>query len=73
MGHALREENGFVKFLVGANERILGCWIIGPDTSTLIHEVLVAMKSGTGTLKDIYNTVHIHPALSEVVDRAASS
>jgi mycothione reductase len=28
------------------------------------------MRSGTGTVEDIQNTIHIHPALNEVVQRA---
>jgi mycothione reductase len=72
MGTAFKEKNGFVKFIVEkVTGRILGCHIIGPEASTLIHEVLVAMKSGDGTIKNITGTVHIHPALSEVVQRAA--
>jgi mycothione reductase len=31
----------------------------------------VAMKSGDGTIDNISKTVHVHPALSEVVARAA--
>jgi pyruvate/2-oxoglutarate dehydrogenase complex dihydrolipoamide dehydrogenase (E3) component len=31
------------------------------------------MKAGHGTIEDIVNTVHIHPALSEVVQRGAGS
>lgn len=73
MGTALQEEEGFVKFLVDEKDKVLGCHIIGPEASILIHEVLVAMKSAGGTLSDISNTVHIHPALSEVVQRAAFS
>ena len=46
---------------------------MGTDASILIHEVLVAMKTGKGTIDNITNTIHIHPALSEVVSRAASS
>jgi dihydrolipoamide dehydrogenase len=73
MGHAIEDNDGFVKFLVDMNNRkILGCHIIGTDASTLIHEVLVIMRSGDGTIDSIVNTVHIHPALSEVVARAAS-
>jgi hypothetical protein len=30
------------------------------------------MRSGDGTIDSIVNTVHIHPALSEVVARSAS-
>lgn len=73
MGEAMAEEDGFVKFLADYDGKILGCHIIGPDASTLIHEVLVAMKAGHGTIDDIVNTIHIHPALSEVVQRGAGS
>jgi mycothione reductase len=72
MGRALEEREGFVKFLVSkATRKILGCHIIGTQASVLIHEVLVAMKSGDGTIDSISKTVHVHPALSEVVARAA--
>jgi dihydrolipoamide dehydrogenase len=72
MGMAIQDKTGFVKLLVDREtRRILGCHIMGPDASTLIHEVLVAMKSGDGSVRNITGTVHIHPALSEVVQRAA--
>ncbi|HKX81200.1 MAG TPA: hypothetical protein VJL54_03010 [Nitrososphaera sp.] len=51
---------------------MLGCHIIGSHASILIHEVLIAMKLGAG-MDQIARTIHIHPALSEVVFRAASS
>ena len=70
MGMALKEKDGFVKVIAAPDGEILGCHIIGPEASTLIHEVLVAMKSGNKNIKDIKDTVHIHPALSEVVSRA---
>lgn len=74
MGEAIEDRDGFVKFLVDKNDRtILGCHIMGTDASTLIHEVVVAMKSGRGVIDDITNTIHIHPALSEVIDRAAGN
>ncbi|MDW0147777.1 MAG: hypothetical protein QOK59_03725 [Nitrososphaeraceae archaeon] len=44
---------------------------MGSQASILIHEVLVAIKSGDGTIDNISKTVHVHPALSEVVSRAA--
>jgi mycothione reductase len=74
MGRALEDKDGFVKFLVHKkNRKILGCHIIGSQASILIHEVLVAMKSNEGldTIDNITRAVHIHPALSEVVLRAA--
>lgn len=62
--------DGFVKVLIDLHGEILGCHIIGPNASTLIQEVVVAMKAGSGTVQDIRESVHIHPALPEVVDRA---
>ncbi|MEK6937024.1 MAG: dihydrolipoyl dehydrogenase [Nanoarchaeota archaeon] len=73
MGHAIEEKDGFVKILVDKQGKILGCHILGHEASTLIHEVIVAMKSGNGNIKNIINSVHIHPALSEVVQRAANN
>jgi len=73
MGKALEDKEGFVKmFIDKASGKILGCHIIGTEASILIHEVLVAMKSGGGKIDSINNTIHIHPSLSEVVQRAAS-
>src|ERR671930_557140 len=74
MGRALEDKDGFVQFLVRKRDRkILGCHIIGSQAPILIHEVLVAMKSNEGldTIDSITRAVHIHPALSEVVVRAA--
>jgi len=69
MGGAL-QENGLVKVLLAKDDdTILGCHIIGKDASTLIHEVIVAMKA-TGKASAITNAVHIHPALSEVIQKA---
>jgi dihydrolipoamide dehydrogenase len=70
-GDAMNAE-GFVKVIVDRDGEILGCHVIGPDASTLVEEVVVAMKAGSGTVRDIRNSVHIHPALSEVVQRAFS-
>ena len=75
MGAALEEKNGFVKLIVERKTKeILGCHIIGPEASTLIHEVVVAMKADRRKALDILRTaVLVHPALSEVVQRAALS
>lgn len=71
-GLALKEENGFVKVLASEDGEILGCHIMGPEASVLIHEVLVAIRTGSGKVQDIKDTIHIHPALNEVVHRAFS-
>ncbi len=70
MGLALQDEEGFVKILVDPKtKKILGCRIMGEQAPTLIHEVLVVMRNNL-TVDAIENTIHIHPALSEVVQRA---
>lgn len=73
MGKAIGDDDGFVKLLVAPGTgKILGCHILGTDASTLIHEVVLAMTLGA-TADEIAGTIHIHPALSEVVQRAASN
>ncbi len=74
MGLALQDEDSFAKLIVQRSDgKILGGHVVGPEASILIHEVIVAMKSGKGTISNILNAVHVHPALSEVISRAASS
>lgn len=69
MGGAL-QENGLAKVLIAEDgQTILGCHIIGPQASVLIHEAIIAMKS-KGTVDAITNSVYIHPALSEWLQRA---
>ena len=74
MGAAMGNVNGFVKVLV-ENEtgKILGAHIIGPEASILIQEIVDAMVSETGTFAPIAQGMHIHPALSEVVQNAFGS
>lgn len=67
MGKALEEEHGFVKYLVDPGEdTIIGCHVVGPHASILIHEVVVVMRAG-GSASMIRNAIHVHPALSEVL------
>jgi len=70
-GDAMHAE-GFVKAIIDLDGEILGCHIVGPEASTLIQEVVVAMKAGSGTVRDVRESVHVHPALPEVVQRAFS-
>lgn len=72
MGMALKEKDGYVKILSDqSGKKILGCHIIGPEASILIHEVVVAMKATGGDINALKHSIHIHPALNEVVQRAA--
>ena len=70
-GSAMKAD-GFLKAIIDLDGQILGCHIIGPEASDLIQEVVVAMTAGTGSVQDIREAVHIHPALSEVVQRGFS-
>lgn len=60
---------GFVKVIVHRDGRILGAHIAGNSASILIQEVVTAMSNGLN-YRAIANTLHIHPALSEVVRNA---
>ncbi|GGM67176.1 dihydrolipoamide dehydrogenase [Halarchaeum rubridurum] len=70
MGAAMGDPPGFVKVLVAPDGEILGTHVVGPHASQLVHEVCVAMRAGSGTVADIRDTIHVHPALNEVVARA---
>ncbi|MFU1782917.1 dihydrolipoyl dehydrogenase [Haloarcula japonica] len=70
-GSAMKAD-GFLKAIIDLEGEILGCHIMGPEASDLIQEVVVAMTAGSGTVQDIRESVHIHPALSEVVQRGFS-
>ncbi|MGB9589158.1 MAG: dihydrolipoyl dehydrogenase, partial [Armatimonadota bacterium] len=65
------ETTGFVKFIADAKYgEVLGCHIIGPHATDLIHEIVVAMNA-EATIESIAHSVHAHPTLSEVVREAA--
>ena len=71
MGAALGFPDGFVKVLVEEKTgKILGAHIIGPEASLLIQEIVNAMVSGRGDFSPIASAMHIHPAMTEVVQNA---
>lgn len=66
-GEAMMEETGFAKAVVDADTgRILGFHVIGPYAPILIQEAINAMASD-GSIDNIQGSMHIHPALTEVV------
>jgi dihydrolipoamide dehydrogenase len=72
-GEAMMEKQGFAKAIVEKNSsRILGFHIIGPYAPELIQEVVNAMTSGGG-MEELGQGIHIHPALSELVQYTLSS
>ena len=69
-GSSIEDRDGFVKVLAHPDTReILGCHIIGTDASMLIQEVTNAMSVGL-TVNAITQSIYVHPALPEVVQRA---
>ncbi len=70
MGRAKKLDHGFVKVLAAPDGEILGCHVLGYEASTMIHEVVVAMRSAGGTVDDITGIIHAHPALNKAVQYA---
>jgi mycothione reductase len=72
-GEAMMEENGFAKAIVEADTgKILGFHIIGPYAPILIQEVINAMASGGG-IDQIQASMHIHPAITELIPEVSSN
>ena len=69
-GSSIEDRDGFVKALAHSESReILGCHIIGTDASILIQDVTNAMRMRL-TTDAITQSIYVHPALPEVVQRA---
>ena len=73
-GQAMNAKDYFVKVLIqGSTMRILGAHIVGPHASVLLQEIVNAMYTEGETAEVVGKAMHIHPALSEVVERAFTS
>jgi dihydrolipoamide dehydrogenase len=73
-GEAMDAHDFFVKVIVERETgKILGAHIIGPDASILIHEIIPLMYTHEQNARPITDSMHVHPALSEVIDRAFRS
>ncbi len=67
-GYAMGDPEGFCKIIVdGDDKTILGAHIIGPSAPILIQEIVNLMYAGDGTIDPLFDAMHIHPALSEVI------
>lgn len=69
MGRAKKLDDGFVKILAAPDGKILGSHAIGYEASTLVHEAVVAMRTGVSA-DEVAGTIHAHPTLSKVVEAA---
>jgi len=64
---AIGKTKGFVKMMASPIDgRILGCAILGPDASDLIHEMIVAMHY-RATVFDFMRIPHLHPTMAEIL------
>jgi dihydrolipoamide dehydrogenase len=73
-GEAMDVKDYFVKVILQKDGyNILGAHIIGPYASVLIQEIINVMYTPVRSAEPILDAMHIHPALSEVVQRAFQS
>jgi len=73
-GEAMGAKDYFVKVITeNGTQKILGAHIIGPYASLLIQEIINLMYTREQSADPIVYGMHIHPALSEVVERALHS
>ena len=73
-GAAMGLEGEFAKVLVHRETlRILGAHIVGPCASTILQEVVSVMSGPSPGVQAITGTIHIHPAMSEVLEQACTS
>jgi dihydrolipoamide dehydrogenase len=67
----LGETEGWLKLVAGADGAVLGATVMGAHASDLIHEIALAMKAGLRA-RDLFEMIHAHPTLSEMVMEAAA-
>lgn len=64
---AIGKTDGLTKWLVDPEtDRVLGCGIVGSGAGELIAEAVVAIEMGC-TMRDVADSIHPHPTLSETV------
>ncbi len=69
--HAMGKITGMAKIVADAKtDRLLGMHILGAHASDIVQEGALVMKMG-GTIKELGETIHSHPTLSEVVMETA--
>ncbi len=67
---ALGRTEGLTKWFIDPeSQRVLGCGIVGPGAGELIAEAVVAIEMGC-EIRDITESVHPHPTLSETLMNA---
>jgi dihydrolipoamide dehydrogenase len=73
-GEAMNAKGYFVKVIVQRDTlKILGAHIIGPYASIMIQEIINLMYTERQDARPLMDSMHIHPSITEVVDRAFGS
>lgn len=73
-GEAINAKGYFVKAIVQRDTlKILGAHIVGPYASIMIQEIINLMYTEQQDARPLMNSMHIHPSITEVVDRAFGS
>ena len=68
---AMRIDYPRIKLLVSPTDHsILGCHLVGPEASTLLHQVMMLMRL-KNDVRELANMIYIHPALNECLLAAA--
>ena len=63
---SMGENDGIMKMFINDKGYIIGCQIMGPHAADLTQEVAVLMNEDA-TVDTLYNIIHTHPTLSEVL------
>ncbi len=73
-GEAMNVRDYFVKVVLARDPmKILGAHVVGPHASILIQEIINLMYTSDQSAQPMLDAIHIHPSLSEVVQRAFGS
>lgn len=67
---ALGETMGTVKILADEQGTVLGASIMGPQASSMIQELVLAVEKGLNA-EDLAKTIHAHPTLPETIMESA--
>ena len=61
------DDSGFAKLIICAKSGvILGCSIIGVDSTEIIHEIVLSIEKKL-TIEELREVIHAHPTISEII------
>jgi len=70
-GFAIGAPPTLVRVIVDADsKKLLGACVVGPHAPIMIQEITTLMNTPEGTYEPIIESIHIHPSLIEIIQRA---